>query len=264
MDGSARMPVIFVGHGSPMNAIQENEFSKTWEEVGKSLPLPSCIVCVSAHWQTRGTFVSSQQKNETIYDFFGFPPELYALTYSPAGSPETAEKIVQLSKEVPIRKDRNRGIDHGAWSVLMHMFPQADIPYVQLSIDYEQEAAWHYVLANQLRPLREEGVLFVCSGNLVHNLSMIQLRSQDFNDAHAYDWAIRINEEIKTAILQEQTEKLIDYMTLDPDMDLAVPTPEHYLPLVFALALRNPKDQCRFFNDKVIVGSLSMTSVIFE
>lgn len=261
MDQTKTMPVLFVGHGSPMNVIEENEFVDGWRAIGKSLPKPKAIVCISAHWETRGSFVTSMMNPPTIHDFGGFPKELYEIQYPVPGSPELATKIKDSVHYTNVGLDINRGLDHGCWSVLKQMFPDADIPVVQLSLDHYQQAQYHYELAKELITLRKEGILIVGSGNLVHNLRLIDWEVMD-KPGHGYDWAIEANEKMKEFILSGDHQSLINYRSQGKAFELAIPTPEHFLPLLYILSLQDKNEKISFFNDKAVGGSLTMTSII--
>jgi 4,5-DOPA dioxygenase extradiol len=251
-----RMPVLFVGHGNPMNAIEQNEFHRGWENVGRQLPRPKAIVCISAHWETRGVSIMASEKPETIHDFYGFPPALFAVQYPAPGDVPLARRTADLLAQAKPHLDLEWGLDHGTWSVLIAMYPKADIPVIQLSLDTRQPASFHYDLAQKLAPLRDEGVLILGSGNLVHNLRLF-----DFGDPTPPDWASRCDEVIQKRIIARDHKALIAYETLTPEARLAVPTTEHYLPLLYALALQNEGESFRFFNQKV-VSSISMTSIL--
>lgn len=251
-----KMPVLFVGHGSPMNAIENNEYTLGWQNIAKGIPTPKAILCVSAHWLTRGTFVTSAVKPETIHDFGGFPDELFAVQYPAPGNPELAKDVSALFTDTSVGLDPQWGFDHGSWSVVKPMYPQANIPMIQLSIDYYQPASYHYELAKHLSSLRKKGVLIIGSGNMVHNLGMVS-----FNNPKGYDWAIEINEVFKQHILNGHHKALMDYEKLHAAAKLAIPTPDHYYPLMYALALQDKEDQVSFFNDQSVYGSLTMTSV---
>ena len=252
----ARMPVMFVGHGNPMNAVEENEFSRAWAEMGRLTPKPKAILCVSAHWETAGTQVTAMQKPKTIHDFYGFPRKLYEMHYSAPGSPELAGTVQELVRASRVSADLDWGIDHGAWSVLCHMFPAADVPVVQLSLDQTKDPAFHYALAGELRQLRDSGVLIIGSGNIVHNLGVI-----DWGGG-AYDWALEYDEKVKELILAKDHESITEYQKLGKAARLSIPTNEHYLPLLYALALRDADDKISFFAEKVTLGSVSMRSVM--
>jgi 4,5-DOPA dioxygenase extradiol len=257
------MPVLFLGHGSPMNAIEENEFVAGFRNIGKGIPFPKAILCISAHWETKGTYVTAMEKPRTIHDFGGFPQQLFDIQYPASGSPELAIKTKSLIDKAEIGLDEKWGLDHGAWSVIKHLYPKADVPVVQLSLDYTQTAQYHYDLAKDLALLRKKGVLIIGSGNMVHNLSMVawdKLNTTDF----AYDWATEASEKIKKYILTNDHKQLINYKSQGKAFDLAIPTPEHFLPLLYALALKEDNEKISLFNDKAIAGSLTMTSLIID
>ena len=253
-------PVLFIGHGSPMNAIEENEFVEGWEEVAKTLPKPNAILCISAHWETKGTSVTVMEKPITIHDFGGFPRKLFEVQYPAPGSPELAREIKGIFKKTEIGLDKKWGLDHGCWSVLKRMFPDANIPVVQMSLDYSQPVQTHYELAKELSPLRKKGILIIGSGNMVHNLQLIDW--ENINEpGFGYDWAIEANEKMKKYILSNDHQSLINYRAQGKDFDLAIPTPEHFLPLLYALALKEGNEKVEIFNDKPVMGSLTMTSL---
>ncbi len=253
------MPALFLGHGSPMNAIEENEFVEGFRKIAAEIPKPSAILCVSAHWETRGTFVTAMENPPTIHDFGGFPRELFAVEYPAMGSPDLAYEAKSIITKTEVGLDDKWGLDHGAWSVIRHMYPEADIPVIQLSLDYYQNAQYHYELARELRSLREKGVLIIGSGNMVHNLRMVAW--QQLNDTFGFDWAIEANEKMKHFILNDDHKSLIDYDKQGKAFDLAIPTPEHYMPLLYALAVKDQREQATLFNDKAVGGSLTMTSL---
>lgn len=250
------MPVLFVGHGNPMNAIEDNEFSRAWEDVGKALPRPRAILCVSAHWETVGTQVTAMERPQTIHDFGGFPRALYQKQYPAPGSPELALLVQQIVKKTQVRLDQDWGLDHGTWSVLCRMFPRVDIPVVQLSLDRGREPAYHYALGKELFALREQGVLIVGSGNIVHNLRLV-----DFAWVGGYDWAVEFDETIRQLILAGNHESIVHYENLGRAARLAIPTNEHYLPLLYVLASAKECEPVRFFADRTMLGSLSMRSL---
>jgi 4,5-DOPA dioxygenase extradiol len=243
---SSKMPVFFIGHGNPMNAILDNPFTKSLEKMGQSVTqIPHAILVVSAHWLTRGTFVSSTPKPETIYDFGGFPAELYKVIYPAPGSPEYAR---ELMKDIHmIREDKDWGLDHGAWSILKHMFPKADIPVFELSIDYHQPMQVHFDLAAQLKTLREKGVLIIGSGNIVHNLSLWFAKKDEL----PYDWNIEFDEWVKERINQRDFQSLIHYEKHGTSAKLSVPTPDHYIPMLYSLALADKKEDIVFTYEEV-------------
>ena len=256
-----KMPLLFVGHGSPMNAIEENEFVHKWRELGSSLPKPRTILCVSAHWETKGTFVTAMEKPQTIHDFGGFPKALYEVQYPAPGSPELAKETKQIINKTEVGLDNKWGLDHGCWSVIKNIYPKADIPVVQLSLDYYQTSQYHYDLARELAPLRNEGVLIVGSGNIVHNLGMVAWDRLNDND-YGYDWAIEAKERMKKFILDGDHQSLIDYKSQGRAFNLSIPTPEHFLPLLYILGLKDENEKVSIFNDKTVAGSLAMTSMI--
>jgi 4,5-DOPA dioxygenase extradiol len=263
----ATMPVLFVGHGNPMNAIEDNPFSREWQRVGKELPKPKAILCISAHWETWGTMVTAMDKPRTIHDFGGFPPELYAVKYPAPGSEWLAKELCKTVRSVGVALDKDWGLDHGCWSVLSRMYPKADIPVVQLSLDASQQAPFHFALAKELAPLRKEGILIVGSGNMVHNLGRVVIPSgdfADFNKPYGLPWAITASELFKRLILEGKFEKLVDYPSLGLEVQLAIPTPEHYLPMLYILALKQEEDRMTWFNDVALAGSLTMTSFILS
>jgi len=262
-----KMPVLFVGHGSPMNAIENNEFSQSWKKLAQNIPQPKAVLCISAHWLTRGTFVTASPSPKTIHDFGGFPQALFEVEYPAPGMPSLAAETAKLIKDTNVGMDHDWGFDHGSWSIVKQMYPKANIPMIQLSIDFYKPGEYHYELGKALSELRKKGVLILGSGNMVHNLRMISLpRNADpakgFNVEYGFDWAIELNEVFKKHISDKNHKPLFNYKTLHKSAELAVPTPDHYFPLLYTLGLQDAKDETRFFNDKVIAGSLTMTSVI--
>ena len=255
-----KMPVLFVGHGSPMNAIEENEFVREWNIIGQTLPIPSAILCVSAHWETRGTQVTAMEKPNTIHDFGGFPKALFEVQYPAPGSPELALETKNIIKKTEIGLDENWGLDHGCWSVVKHIYPDASIPVIQMSLDYFQTPQYHYDLARELSPLRKKGVLIIGSGNMIHNLGMVAWDRLNTDD-YGFSWALEAREKMKNYISSGEHQPLINYSAQGKAFKLSVPTPEHYLPLLYALALKDQNEEVSFFNDKTIAGSLAMTSV---
>ncbi len=255
-----QMPVLFVGHGSPMNAIEENQFVKGWREVGKTLPAPTAILCVSAHWETRGTYVTAMEHPRTIHDFGGFPQQLFEVQYPAKGSPELAEVTQDITTKTEIGLDEKWGLDHGCWSVLKQFYPAADVPVIQMSLDDSRAPQYHYDLARQLLPLRKKGVLIIGSGNMVHNLRLIDW-SQANEPGVGYDWAIEANKKMKKFILSNDHQSLVNYQSQGKAMNLAVPSPEHFLPLLYALALKEGNEKIEIFNDHAVMGSLTMTSL---
>lgn len=259
-EAAGRMPALFVGHGTPLNAIEDNGFSREWAKVGAALPLPRAVLCVSAHWETPGVQVTAMADPRTIHDFAGFPPALYAVRYPAPGDPELAREIAGLFPGDEITLDLNWGLDHGCWSVLRRMFPDANVPVVQLSLDQGRTPREHSELARGLAPLRDRGVLILGSGNLVHNLGRISLRGQDFNEPFGFDWALEANALFERLIEASDLEGLSHYPELGRAAQQAVPTPEHFLPMLYALALRWPGEPLAFFNDQAVAGSLTMTA----
>ena len=312
-----KMPVLFIGHGSPMNAIEDNIFSKRWQQMGKEIPTPKAVVVVSAHWLTKGTMVTAMPNPKTIHDFGGFPQALFDVQYPAPGSPELATEIQKLitnpaveldhdwgldhgtwsvvkhmypNADIPVLQlsidyykpaayhyelateiqklitnpavelDHDWGLDHGTWSVVKHMYPNADIPVLQLSIDYYKPAAYHYELAKQLLSLRKKGVLIIGSGNMVHNLRMVAWDKLN-EPEYGFDWALEMNDIFKNKISNGFHKELIQYEKLHKAATLAIPTPDHYYPLLYILALQTDNDKVEFFNDKAVGGSLTMTSV---
>jgi 4,5-DOPA dioxygenase extradiol len=254
------MPVLFVGHGTPMNAIEVNEFVLKWRELGNSIPAPKTILCISSHWETSGTFVTAMTMPSTIHDFGGFPQELYEVQYPAPGSPELAYDVKRIIKSVDVGMDQKWGFDHGSWSVLRNIYPMHEIPVVEMSLDWHLTPRNHYELAKELAPLRKMGVLIIGSGNIVHNLRMIAWDHAN-DPEYGFDWAINANATFKHLILNNNHQDLINYQTLGTEVQMAVPTPDHYLPLLYTLALKEENESIEFFNDKPVMGSLSMTSV---
>jgi 4,5-DOPA dioxygenase extradiol len=250
-----KTPVLFVGHGSPMNAIEVNDFSNAWIEAGRSLSQPRAIICVSAHWVTRGTLVTAMDQPRMIYDMYGFPPELYKVRYNAPGAPDLAEQVRRIIKTTEVKDDLEWGLDHGTWSVMRRLFPQANIPVIQMSLDATIEPQKHYEVASQLKELREEGVLIVGSGNIVHNLRMARM------DDSAYAWAVEFDRRVANWIEQNDHDSIVHFEKGDQAAALAINSAEHYLPLLYSLALRDESDSISFFADKVMGGSISMRSV---
>ena len=256
---SEKMPVLFLGHGSPMNAIEENEFVSSFRKLGKEVAKPKVILCVSAHWETRGTKVTAMQNPPTIHDFGGFPQALFDVQYPAPGSPEMAQETKDIITKTEVELDHHWGLDHGAWSVIKHMYPDADVPVIQLSLDYTKDPQYHYELAQQLERLRHKGVLIVGSGNVVHNLRRVAW--QKLNDTYAWDWAQEANDKMRNFILDGNHDALIHYYKQGSSFAMSIPTPEHYLPLLYTLALKDKKEDVELFNDKTVGGSISMMSL---
>jgi 4,5-DOPA dioxygenase extradiol len=249
------MPVLFIGHGSPMNAIEDNEFSRTWEELGRALPRPQAVLCISAHWETRGTGVTAMAQPKTIHDFYGFPRELNEKQYPAPGSSELVELVRQTVRSVEVLEDLNWGLDHGSWSVLCHMYPEATMPVVQLSLNRDLTLDQHYQLGQELTHLRDEGILIVGSGNMVHNLRMVTWAEA------GYDWAIDYDAKLKDWITAGEHEKVVQYKQHGEPAALSVNSEEHYLPLLYALGAGGRSDPVTFYTEKVIMGAISMRCV---
>ncbi|MDD3357873.1 MAG: 4,5-DOPA dioxygenase extradiol [Parabacteroides sp.] len=265
LKSTAPMPVLFVGHGSPMNAIEINEFSDKWRVLGKELPRPSAVLCISAHWETRGTQVTAMQFPETIHDFGGFPQALFDVSYPANGNPELAKQIRQEMTGANIGLNVDWGLDHGCWSILTHLYPDATVPVLQLSLDYTIGAQNHFNLAKQLAFLRSKGVLIIGSGNMIHNLRQLRFSpTLGLNEVFGYDWALEMTDLLKQKIMDEDYNALINYEKLSLAARLAIPTTDHYFPLLYALALRTKDDNVSFFNDKILAGSIGMTSVLID
>lgn len=254
-----QMPVLFIGHGSPMNAIEENDFVSTWRDLGKTLPRPNAILVISAHWETSGTQVTAMERPRTIHDFGGFPQALFEVQYPAPGSPELAREVKSIVKTTNILLDQKWGLDHGAWSIVNRLYPNADIPVIQMSLDYYQTPRYHYDLAKELASLRHKGVLIIGSGNMVHNLRMVAWDKLNA-DAYGYDWALEANEKMKQFILSGNHQSMINFRSQGRAFDLAIPSPEHFLPSLYALALKEENEKITLFNDKAVAGSLTMTS----
>ncbi len=257
---SDKMPVLFLGHGSPMNAIEDNIFVKAFQELGNSIPTPKAIICVSAHWFTNGTMVTAMDFPSTIHDFGGFPKELYEVQYNAKGERELAKTTKEILKPIEVKLDYDWGLDHGAWSVLKHLYPKADIPVIQLSIDYRKGPEYHFELAQKLKNLREKGVLIVGSGNIVHNLGLLDFPNLN-KENYGFDWALESKNKINDWIIDGDLKSLIDYRNKGKAINLSIPTPEHFLPLIYALGLKQKSDSISIFNDQMVGGSISMTSL---
>ena len=252
-----RMPVIFFGHGSPMNALERNRYTEAWQKLGESVPRPRAILSVSAHWYTQGTAVTAVEQPKTIHDFYGFPQALFDIQYPAPGDPRLAARVHGLLAPVDVQMDRSWGLDHGTWSVLKHAYPDADIPVVQLSLDGTQPPALHYEIGKRLAPLRDEGVLVIGSGNVVHNLRLMKR-----GGGPAFDWAVRFNEKVRDALASRDHPALIDFERLGEDARLSVPTPEHYLPLLYFAALQGKDETVSFAVDGYDLGSISMLTAV--
>lgn len=260
LPNTAKMPVLFLGHGSPMNAIEENEFVAGFRNIAKTIPTPTAILCISAHWFTKGTKVTAMETPQTIHDFGSFPKELFEVQYSAKGSPELAQLTKELILPTEVELNQDWGLDHGAWSVIKHLYPEANIPVIQMSIDYSLTGQAHFDMAQKLQSLRNKGILIIGSGNIVHNLRMVDWANFD-KDNYGFDWAIEAREKINKNIIDGDFANLINYQKQGKAFDLAIPTPDHYLPLLYTLGLKNESENIQLFNDKLLAGSLSMTSV---
>lgn len=264
LKASPKMPVLFLGHGSPMNAIEENEFVKGFRDLATTLATPRAIICISAHWFTQGTQITAMEKPPTIHDFTGFPPALYEVEYPAKGEPQLAEYAKTLLDPylAPAMSelDEKWGLDHGAWSVIKHLYPKANIPVIQISIDYSKPPIYHFELAQKLQKLREKGVLIIGSGNIVHNLRMVDWANFDKDD-YGYDWAIEARATINNLLMEGNYAPLINYQDQGAAFKLAIPSPDHYLPLIYTLGLQEKGESIHLFNDKLMAGSLSMTSL---
>jgi len=259
LNETEQMPVLFLGHGSPMIAIEENQFVTGFREIVEKIPTPKAILCISAHWETKGTFVTAMTTPPTIHDFGGFPPALHQVQYPAPGDPVLAQQIKEIITSTEVGLNLDWGLDHGAWTVIKHMYPNANIPIVEFSLDYRRSPEQHYQLAQELKALRKKGVLIIGSGNIVHNLRAIAWNR--INDTFGFDWAIEANEIIKNAITKRNHNLLMYPFNQGAALQMAIPTPEHYLPLLYSLALQDDKDEIAYFNDEPVAGSLSMTSV---
>jgi len=258
-----QMPVLFIGHGSPMNGIEHNEYSNYWKQLAKELPTPKAVLVISAHWLTKGTKITATDRPQTIHDFGGFPQALFDVQYPAPGDAVLAAETKSLIQSTNVELDHDWGLDHGTWTIVRHMYPDANIPVLQLSIDYTKGPQYHYELAKELAALRKKGVLIFGSGNMVHNLRMVHMPNRsvdDFVKEYGYDWAIEMNEQFKKEITNGNHQALIDYEKLNAAAKLAIPSPDHYFPLLYTLGLQSKTDVPSIFNDKLLAGSLSMTS----
>jgi 4,5-DOPA dioxygenase extradiol len=259
IDGNL-MPVLFIGHGSPMNGIEDNEFSRRWKKMAQEIPQPKAVLVVSAHWFTKGTQITAMDFPTTIHDFWGFPRQLSDVQYPAPGNKILARETVDIIKSVKVELNHDWGLDHGTWTVVRNMYPEANIPVLQLSIDYSKGPQYHYDLGKELLELRKKGVLIIGSGNMVHNLRMVAWDKMN-TDNYGFDWALQMNDTFKNLINDNNHQPLINYDSLGEEAKLAIPTPEHYLPLLYILALQTGNEKSTFFNDKAVAGSLTMTSV---
>jgi 4,5-DOPA dioxygenase extradiol len=252
------MPAVFLGHGSPMNTFAQNQYTAAWRRIGETVPRPTAVLAVSAHWYIRGAAVTAMQTPQTIHDFGGFPQALFDFRYPAPGSPALAQRVRELLAPLDVRADHDWGLDHGTWSVLAHLFPPADIPVVQLSMDATQPPAFHYELGKRLAPLRDEGVLIVGSGNVVHNLGVLNWK----DDAPAFDWATRFNDAVRERVVRRDHLPLVAYENLGNDARMSIPTPEHYLPLLYILGLHGEREPVAVAVDGIQNASISMLSVV--
>lgn len=256
-----KMPVLFIGHGSPLNIILKNDFTDSLAELGKNLPGPKAIMVISAHWLTNGTYVACTEKPETIYDFYGFPEELYEIDYPSPGSPDDARFVTESMQKVKVKCSNNQGLDHASWAILKHMYPKADIPVFEMSLDYSfndwhpKLIRYHYELASGLADLRRRGVLIIGSGNIVHNLGLVDFRNMD---AEPFEWAVEFDEKVKSNLLNKNHDDLIEYQKMGVTSSLAVPTPDHYLPMIYAIALQEKNEPLEFVYEGFQNGSISM------
>ncbi len=255
-----KMPLLFLGHGSPMNAIEENQFTEGFKNIGSTILKPNAILCISAHWVTRVTSVTAMEIPKTIHDFGGFPKELFEVQYPAKGSPPLANLLKKTITPQNIELDTKWGLDHGTWSVVKHLYPNANIPVIQISISATSDMSYHFELAEKLSFLREKGILIIGSGNIVHNLGMVDFQNIHL-DNYGFDWAVEARDIINKYIITEDFEPLINYQKLGRAVQYSIPTPEHYIPLLYILGLKTKKEKIQFFNDKMVAGSLSMTSL---
>jgi 4,5-DOPA dioxygenase extradiol len=258
-DTGDRLPVLFLGHGSPMNGIEDNEFSASWKRLGKEIPSPKAVLAVSAHWLTRGTQVTAMERPRTIHDFGGFPQALFDVRYPAPGSPALAKAVQAELAGTEVGLDGEWGLDHGTWTLLRHAYPKADVPVLQLSIDYARPPQWHYDLGRRLAGLRRKGFLIVGSGNLVHNLRMAAFDRLD--EEYGYDWALALSDRFRGHLRSGNHAALVDYPSLGPEARLAIPTPDHYYPLLYVLGAMEKGEEPVLFNDKAMGGSITMTSL---
>ena len=258
--GKTLMPVLFIGHGSPMNGIEDTGFSRRWSQMAKEIPTPKAVLVVSAHWFTKGTKITAMDFPKTIHDFGGFPEELFEVQYPAPGNPILAKETAALLHSAHVELDHDWGLDHGTWTIVRYMYPEANIPVLQLSIDYTKGPQYHYDLAKELHELRKKGVLIIGSGNMVHNLRLVDWHKLN-ETGYAYDWATEINDTFKSLIEKGEHKPLINFSSLGKAAQLAIPTPEHYLPLMYTLGVKSASESVSFFNDEAVGGSLTMTSV---
>jgi 4,5-DOPA dioxygenase extradiol len=259
-DTSQPMPVIFIGHGAPLYVLDDNKYSNAWKKIGQTIPKPKAILSISAHWLTPGkTLITAAPKPPTIHDFGRMDDRLFKMQYPAPGDPQLAQEIAHTISKVAVGLDHDWGFDHGTWCVLHHMFPNADIPVLQFSINYNQGAAFHFELANQLSFLRKKGVLILCSGNIVHNLGQLK-----FPEMSSYDWAIEFDETARLLMDKGDFRSLLEYEKLGKAARLSIPTPDHYFPLIYALGLKSDKDTLSYPVEGISYGSTSMRSVLIQ
>jgi 4,5-DOPA dioxygenase extradiol len=258
--GKERIPVLFIGHGSPMNAISSNSYTEDLKALSAVIPEPDAVLVVSAHWLTQGTRITSGKKPEQIYDFYGFPKELYSIKYQPPGSPEIASMITDLAEGITIIPDEDRGIDHAAWAVMKHVFPDANIPVLELSLDMNAPAEYHYKAGTALAPLRDNGILIVGSGNIVHNLLIMDY----YEGVKPAEWAVEFDEKVKQYLINDKHSELINYEKWGKISRYAVPTNEHYLPMLYSAALKQDGEKIDFIHESIQYGTISMRSFIIR
>jgi 4,5-DOPA dioxygenase extradiol len=252
-----RMPAIFFGHGSPMNALEDNAYTQTWQRLGASIPKPRAIVAISAHWTTQGTAVTAMTTPPTIHDFGGFPQALFDIRYPAPGEPALAVRVRDLLAPIAVRLDHEWGLDHGTWAVLVKMYPDADVPVVQLSIDITKPPTFHLDLGRRLSALRDEGILIIASGDVVHNLRTVR-----WGSSTPYDWAMRFNDEVRDCLLRGDAERLADYMQWGSDAQMSVPTPEHFLPLLYIAGMKRDDETISIAVDGIELASVSMLTAV--
>ena len=256
-----KQPVLFIGHGHPINAIEKNDFTDFLTAFGKKLTKPKAILVVSAHWETEGTYVSTNPKPQTIYDFGNFHPDLFKIIYPASGSPEFAQLVLNILSKDNVKADNEMGLDHGAWTILKYLFPKADVPVFQMSLDFTRTPQSHFEIASKINSLREKGLMIVCSGNIVHNLRMVDWHNRD---AEIFDWVREFDSIVKDFIIHNSFEPLINFKSLGEPARLSIPTSEHYLPMLYALALKQPEDKLKFIYEGFQYAAISMRSLIIE
>lgn len=257
---ASKQPAIFLGHGSPMNALEDNQFTQAWQTLGQRFGKPKAILAISAHWMTSAVAVTAMTQPKTIHDFGGFPPALFAVQYPAPGDPPLAQRVSNMLAPLAVQQDQSWGLDHGTWSVLVKMYPDADVPVVQLSLNMHEGEAFHYALGQKLAALRNEGVMIIASGNVVHNLRRLDQRAGDGHGG--FDWAHHFNDQIRNAIEQRDFAAVVNYQQFGASAELSVPTVEHYLPLLYVLGAASANDQIEILCDALVMGSISMMSVV--